>query len=143
MPGNAGTDFLDSNILIYLASADITKAKRSEDLLRRGATISVQVLNEIASVGRRKMRLTWPELRLFLASIRSLTSVVTLTSETHEIGLELAERYGFSIYDGMVVAAALLAGCTRVWSEDMQDGLIVDRVLTISNPYAVPGRAPA
>ena len=139
MPGNAGTDFLDSNILIYLASADFTKATRSEDLLRRGATISVQVLNEIANVGRRKMRLTWPELRLFLASIRSLTSVVTLTSETHEIGLELAERYGFSIYDGMVVAAALLAGCTRVWSEDMQDGLIVDRVLTISNPYTVPG----
>jgi predicted nucleic acid-binding protein len=141
MPGSTGLDFLDSNILVYLASCDAGKAKRSEELLHSGGTISIQVLNEIAHVGRRKMKLNWAELALFLTSIRSLTSVVPLTAETHETGLALAERYGFSVYDGMIIAAALLAGCTRLWSEDMQDGLIVDGVLTIANPYGARDRA--
>ncbi len=87
------------------------------------------------------MKLSWAQLALFLTSIRSLTSVVSLTAETHETGLALAERYGFSVYDGMIVAAALLAGCTRLWSEDMQEGLIVDRILTIANLYGARDRA--
>jgi predicted nucleic acid-binding protein len=63
--------------------------------------------------------------------------VVPVTEETHVLGLALAARHSLSLYDGMIVAAAQLAGCTVLYSEDMHDGLVIDR-LTIRNPYA-PG----
>ena len=89
MPGS----FFDTNILIYLASSDGVKADAAERLIAGGGAISVQVLNEIANVARRKMRLSWDETRAFLAPIRSLLVVQPLTLETHETGLLLAERY--------------------------------------------------
>jgi predicted nucleic acid-binding protein len=65
-----------------------------------------------------------------------LCPVEDLTLQTHDVGRALSERYGFSIYDAMIVASALLAGCTTLWSEDMQDGLVVERQLRIVNPFA-------
>ena len=50
--------------------------------------------------------------------------------------MRLAERYQFRIYDAMIVAAALAAGCDTLWSEDMQDGLMIDDRLAIRNPFA-------
>jgi predicted nucleic acid-binding protein len=58
-----------------------------------------------------------------------------MTIETHKRALSIAERYGLSIYDALIVSAALLAGCTMLYSEDMQDGQIIDRQLTIRNPF--------
>jgi predicted nucleic acid-binding protein len=86
-------------------------------------TISVQVLNEI------RMGLSWTETHAFLSMVRSLLPVQTLTVEVHETGLALAERYGPSIYDAMIAAAALHADCDTLWSEDMQGGL------RIANPF--------
>ena len=132
MPGS----FFDSNVLLYIASADQAKADRTERLVADGGTISVQVLNEIANVARRKMALSWNETRAFLSMMRALLPVHPLTTTLHEKGLDLAERYGFSIYDAMIVAAALQADCETLWSEDMQDGLIVEGRLRIADPFA-------
>ena len=132
MPGS----FLDTNVLIYLASADVRKAARAEALIAAGGTVSVQVLNEVANVARRKMGLAWADVRDFLAPIRSLVSVEPVRVETHEAGLRIAERYGLSLYDAMIVAAAALAGCDTLWSEDMQDGLVVEGGLQVRNPFA-------
>ena len=52
------------------------------------------------------------------------------------VGRALAERYGLSVYDAMIVATALIAGCTTLWSEDMQNGLLVEGQLRIMNPFA-------
>lgn len=131
MPGN----FLDSKVLLYLASDDPAKADRADRLLRAGGRISVQVLNEIANVARRKMSLSWPETRTFLALIRGLLEVQPITAGIHETGIALAERYGLSIYDAMVAAAALDADCDVLWSEDMQDGMVLDDRLRIANPF--------
>ena len=131
MPGS----FVDTNVLVYLASSDAAKADRAEALLAAGATISVQVLNELANVARRKMQLTWAETSSFLATLKDLLQVTPLTLETHESGLQLAERYQLSIYDGMIVAAALQADCETLWSEDMQHGLHVEGRLHIRNPF--------
>lgn len=131
MPG----DFVDTNALIYLASGDARKADRAEALLAAGCTISVQVLNEIANVARRKMGLSWEDTRGFLALIGTLATVQSLTPETHAEGLRVAERYRLSVYDGMIIGAALLAGCETLWSEDMQHGLVVDDRLRIRNPF--------
>ncbi len=126
--------FFDTNVLIYLASADATKADRAEALLAEGGCISVQVLNEFANVARRKLHMSWSEVRTLLTSLQALLTVRPLTVETHESGLALAERHGLSIYDAMIVAAALEADCEVLWSEDLQDGLRIGR-LSISNPF--------
>ena len=136
MPGN----FFDTNVLIYIASNDPAKAARAEELIRGGGTINVQVLNEITNVARRKMGLSWPETHAFLALIRGLLPVQAMTLDTHETGLALAERYSLSIYDAMIAAAALHADCDTLWSEDMQDGMMIEGRLRIVNPFRVaPG----
>ena len=131
MPGS----FFDTNVLVYLASGDSTKADRAEAVLHDGGAISVQVLNEIANVARRKMRMSWEETRGLLASLQGLLTVHPVTIETHELGLTLAERYNLAIYDALIAASALLADCDRLWSEDMHDGLAIDRRLRIVNPF--------
>jgi predicted nucleic acid-binding protein len=127
--------FFDTNVLLYLLSADSIKADRAENIIARGGIISVQVLNEFASVASRKHRLTYPEIREVLDTLRAVCKVEPLTVDTHERGLAIAERYGFSLYDSLIVAAALKAGCTSLYSEDLQDGQIVEDGLTIRNPF--------
>jgi predicted nucleic acid-binding protein len=134
MPGS----FFDTNVLLYVASGDPVKADRAEKLIAAGGTISVQVLNEIANVARRKMGLSWPETRAFLSMIRGLLPAQPLTIDIHETGLALAERYGLPTYDAMIAAAALHAECDTLWSEDMQDGIVLDRRLRIVDPFRAP-----
>jgi predicted nucleic acid-binding protein len=131
MPGS----FIDTNVLIYLASADHAKADRAERIAAAGGTVSVQVLNELANVSRRKMGLSWSETRAFLSTVRALLVVEPLTADGHDLGLGIAERYGLSIYDAMIAASALQADCDTLWSEDMHDGLIIENRLHISNPF--------
>jgi len=131
MPGS----FFDTNVLLYLASGDPVKADRAERLVAEGGTISVQVLNEIANVARRKMRMSWKETSGFLTMVRGLLPVVSVTVETHETGIALAERYGFSSYDAMIAASAMLSGCDTLWSEDLQHDMAVDGRLRIANPF--------
>lgn len=64
-----------------------------------------------------------------------ITRVHPITIETHHTGLALAERHGLSTYDAMIAAAALHAGCDRLWSEDMQHGMVFDEGLRIVNPF--------
>jgi predicted nucleic acid-binding protein len=127
--------FFDTNVLLYLVSEDSKKADRAEELARRGGAISVQVLNEAANVARRKMRMSWRETHEFLALLRGLLTVEPVTLETHEKGLEFAERYELSIYDASIAAAAALSGCATLWSEDLQDGMKIGAGLRVVNPF--------
>jgi predicted nucleic acid-binding protein len=127
--------FFDTNVLVYLASGDAAKADRAEATIAGGGAISVQVLNELANVARRKMRMSWVETHAFLNTLRGLLTVHPLTVETHETGLRLAERYGLSTYDSMIAASALHAGCDTLWSEDLQPGMALDEGLRIVNPF--------
>jgi predicted nucleic acid-binding protein len=130
--------FFDTNVLVYLASGDAAKADRAEAVIAQGGTISVQVLNELANVARRKMKMSWSDTHALLDTLRGLLTVHPLTVEIHDTGLSLAERYGFSIYDAMIVASALDAGCDTLWSEDMQHGMVLAEGLRITNPFARP-----
>ena len=133
MPAN----FFDSDVLVYIASGDGGRADRAEAAIAAGGAISVQVLNEITNVARRKMHMSWADTHAFLNLMRSLLTVHTLTVEIHETGLRLAERYGFSTDDAMIAAAALHAGCDTLWSEDMQHGMALDEGLRIVNPFRI------
>lgn len=138
-------DFLDSNIFIYLF--DETDERRREiarRLIRDGiesgdACISFQVVQESLSVltGKLKKRATPDEARRFLSGVLVPLWRVMPSPALYARGLELQERYAFSFYDALIVAAAIEGGCTRLWSEDMQNGMKVDR-LTIRNPFAEP-----
>lgn len=131
-------EFFDTNVVLYLLSADPGKADRAEELLAGGGTISVQVLNEFVAVAVRKLRVSWADVREVIEQVRAVCRVEPMTVETHERALHIAERYGLSIYDALIVSAALLAGCKTLYSEDMQDGQLLDRQLTIRNPFAAP-----
>ena len=132
MSGNDA--FFDTNVILYALSNDRGKATRSAELMRQGGVISVQVLNEFALVCRRKYRAEWPIIGRGLRDLRESFDVVPLTLDTHVRGIELSERYQLGVYDAMIVAAAQLAGCSTLFSEDMQDGLSIGG-LTIQNPF--------
>ena len=121
--------------MLYLLSKDAAKADRAEALLAAGGVVSVQVLNEFASVATRKLAMTIPQIREILSTIQAVCIVNPLDLETHELGLDVAERYGFSIYDGLIVAAAVLAGCAILYTEDLQQGQMLEK-LQIANPFA-------
>lgn len=128
-------EFFDTNVVLYLLD-DGPKAETAERLLGRGGIVSVQVLNEALVNCRRKAGMSWDETAEFLDAVQRLCTVTGLTVETHTLGRALAERYRLWVYDAMIVAAALLAGASVLWTEDMQDGLVVEGVLTLRNPFA-------
>lgn len=127
--------FFDTNIPLYLLSEDKLKADRAEEILGWGGVISVQVLNEFASVAKRKLKMSYPEIREILSVIRAVCEIKPLTIEIHEQGLTIAEQFGFSLYDSLIISAALQADCTIVYSEDMQHGQNINGQLLILNPF--------
>lgn len=133
---SAADAFFDTNVVLYLLSADSAKADRAEEIMAAGGRISVQVLNELAAVARRKLGMSWREVLEVTTLVRSLCQVAPVTVETHERGLQLAQRLKFAVYDSMIVASALLAGCATLYSEDLQHGQVIDGRLTIRNPFA-------
>ena len=128
--------FVDTNVLLYLLTDDAAKAERAEALLSSRIVISVQVLNEFANVARRKLGLPWPDVEQALVDIRRFANVQPLLLDTHERGVALAKRYQLSVYDAMIAAAALEAGCTTLASEDFSAGRRIEGRLTIRNPFA-------
>lgn len=127
-------NFFDTNVILYLLD-DGRKADLAARLLADGGMISVQVLNETLVNCLRKAGMTWSEAGEFLTGIRQLCEVSNLTQDTHDLGLALGARYGFAVYDAMIVAAALQSGCTTLYSEDMQHGLIIEEQMRIVNPF--------
>ena len=123
------------NILLYLASSEAAKADVAEKLISDGGHISVQVLNEFASVATRKLGMTWDEVADVLDVVREVCRIHPLTLETHDRARAVAQRNGFAFYDALIIAAALLAGCRILYSEDLQPGQKLDGQLVIRNPF--------
>ena len=131
----SGTEaFFDTNVLLYLIGPDLIKADAAQDLVSKGGTISVQVLNEFAAVAIRKYRIDWTRIRDVLATFRAAFAVLPLSVQVHENGLDLCERYKLGFYDALIVAAALQSGCKILFSEDLQHGQTIGG-LTIHNPF--------
>ncbi len=131
-----GRHFLDTNVLIYAVAKNDPRASKAEALLASGSVVSIQSLNEIVSVARRKLGMSWKQVNEFLDLICILCpDPVPISLDTHKAALAIAERYGYSIYDALVASAALESGCKTLYSEDLQDGQIINRQLTIHNPF--------
>ena len=135
MPMSDAESFFDTSVLLYLLSEDSIKADRVEELLADRGTISVQVLNEFAAVALRKLRMHLRDIREILNTVRAVCQVEAITVATHDRGLAIHERYGFSLYDSMIVSSALLVGSKILYSEGLQDGQVIDGQLRVSNPF--------
>lgn len=127
--------FFDTNVLLYLLSADEEKAAHAEQELLAGGVISVQVLNEFASVATRRLAMTIDETREALAAIRAVCRVEPVTDDTHDKAMALTARHRLSVYDATIVASALHAGCRTLVSEDLQHGQVFDGSLRVRNPF--------
>jgi predicted nucleic acid-binding protein len=130
-----GLQFVDTNVLLYLLSADTAKADRAEKLIASNTIISVQVLSEFTAIARRKLGLDWNEIDEILATIREVCRVEPLTSDTYDRARALAERYRLPWYDALIAASAMLAGCTALYSEDFQHGFAIEKNLKVVNPF--------
>lgn len=129
--------FLDSNVVLYLLSEDSAKANKAESLLLAGPIISVQVLNEVTQVCRRKLQMGWDEIAQFLELVRGFCKVVPLTESIHDKARFIAERHRLSFYDACIVAAASTAKCQTLYSEDMNPRQTLEDGLSLANPFAV------
>jgi predicted nucleic acid-binding protein len=132
---NAKKIFFDTNTLLYLLSSDIKKADWVSGNLQQSNVISIQVLNEFTSASIRKIKISNAELDEFLDLFTSTFNVRSLDVDTFETGLMVSRRYGYQHYDSMIIAAALQAGCEKLYSEDMQHRQIIDKRLQIVNPF--------
>jgi len=132
---NAKKIFFDTNTLLYLLSSDTKKADWVSKNLQQSSVISVQVLNEFTSASIRKIKISNSELDEFLDLFTSTFNVRSLDTDTFETGLMVSRRYGYHHYDSMIIAAALQAGCEKLYSEDMQHRQIIDKRLQIVNPF--------
>jgi len=130
-----GDRFIDTNVLLYLFSGEEAKSDRAERELAAGGVVSIQVLNEFGSIALRKLGFSFLEIREVLATIRAVCGVEPMTATTHDLGLQVAERYSISVYDAMIVASALLADCKILLSEDLQDRQVFEGMLEVRNPF--------
>jgi predicted nucleic acid-binding protein len=134
-PTRVAETFLDTNVLLYLLSSDGSRADIAEAAVAGGGHVSVQVLNEFVSVARRKAGLDWGEIDEVLGAVRRICRVHPLTVETHDLARKLAERYTLHIYDASIIAAATLAGCDWLYTEDLHDGQRFDGGPKVRNPF--------
>jgi predicted nucleic acid-binding protein len=131
-----GEDFLDTNILVYALVENDPRKARSRELLAAGGVISVQVLNEFVAVARRRIRMSWDEVEAALKEIQTLfPDPVALTKPMHDGAVRIAREYGFGIYDALIAASALHAKCPVLYTEDLQNGQIIDGRMRIRNPF--------
>ncbi|HZS01401.1 MAG TPA: PIN domain-containing protein [Chloroflexota bacterium] len=135
-------DFLDSNLFVYLFdNTDAVKRQVAEELVRAGidngtAIISFQVVQEVLNVVTQKLPTpaTPEQARRLLDEVLVPLWSVMPSQALYDRALDVRARYQFHFYDALIVAAALAAGCTRLYSEDLQHGQRIER-LTILNPF--------
>jgi predicted nucleic acid-binding protein len=137
----SGADFLDTNVFVYAYQVvDRTKQRIAQEFLERAIAgkfvISVQVLSEFASTLLHKaMPPATPNAVTAILDKLSPIKFVLSDNELVRRAVEARSAYGIHFYDGMIVAAAERAGCTRIWSEDFNAGQKYFGV-TVANPFA-------
>ena len=135
-----GREFLDTNVLIYADDArDPRKRKRAQELIRRlmdegRGVVSLQILQEFFSAATRKLKMSSEDARHRIVQY-SRFDVVTLNTVDLVAAIDLHRLHRVSIWDALVVRAALNGTCTTLHTEDMQDGFVVE-TLTLRNPFS-------
>ena len=134
--------YIDTNIFVYMHdNSDMRKRDISTELysffLNTGrGRISVQVISEWRNVMARKYSdMMSSEVRRRFIRYLEIWNPMPITPSVILRADELCERYNFSAYDSIHIQCALDMGCEYFLSEDMQDGLVISNMMTISDPY--------
>jgi len=127
--------FIDTNVLIYATDADSSKKRIALELLATHPVVSIQVINECANVLRKKFRLDYANLATILENYLKTVTLVPVTLATVRLAWQLGERYGYSYYDTVVLASALEHHYVTFYSEDLQDGQVLEQRLQIVDPF--------
>lgn len=136
---NGNSVFIDSNIWLYaLIESDDPKHTTAKEKVRRveAPVVSSQVVSEVCVNMLKKAGQNEAFIRELVSSFYSKYAVVSLDENVLLKASDLRNQYSLSFWDSMIVAAALEASCTVLYSEDMQNGLLVDQSLRIVNPLA-------
>ena len=129
--------FLDSNVLVYsYSNSEIQKQKIARQLIAdSNSLISTQVLQELCNIVTRKFKFSYEQAATVIRESCQNNSLHINTEDTVLQACQMAGRYGFSFFDSLIVAAALESDCAVLYSEDMQDGQIIEGKLTVKNPF--------
>jgi predicted nucleic acid-binding protein len=129
--------FLDSNILVYCYStSDMHKRGIARSLTSMdNIHISTQVLNETTNVLAKKYSIPWSDLAKLIDDFENNFTVRLVSISEIRKACGIAERYGFSFFDSLMIASALECNCDVLYSEDMQNGQIIEDKLKIVNPF--------
>jgi predicted nucleic acid-binding protein len=127
--------FLDTNVLVYTYTLDDSRNEKAAALLASGGVVSIQVLNEFVDVVRRKLRFNWDTTLQALDELKLLLDPpLPLTVDVHRCAMDISNRYGFRIYDSLIIGAAKLAGCKVLYTEELHDGQTIEGVL-VRDPF--------
>ncbi len=128
--------FIDSNIFLY-AFSDLDNKKRAiaSKIIAQKNIISTQVVNEVSSNLIKKLKFNNDEIYKFIESCYNRYIVENIEQKTFLNACKFRDKYHLSYYDSLIVSSAVLSGCDILYSEDMQDGLLIDERLMIINPF--------
>jgi len=127
---------LDSNILIYNHSMDHeNKRLIARDFFKENPVVSSQVISEYLNVMKRIFKMQKLELMQLCSIWLEKCYVQPVILSTIKLAQDLVSKYDFQVFDGIIVAAALEADCDILYSEDMQNGQIIEDILKIVNPF--------
>ncbi len=138
------TIFIDSNIWLYRFLADQDPNPQEDARKRKIAVeltnlktivVSTQVVNEVSAVLKRKASLSESQIYQLIEEFEQKCTVVDLTASILKKASQVRNEYYLSFWDGLIVASALAANVTILYSEDMQDSLIVQEKLNVINPF--------
>jgi predicted nucleic acid-binding protein len=127
--------FADTNIAIYAEGSDVGKPQRATAILESSPVITSQVVTETISTLTRKYGFTLTEAQEVALSLLDLCELVPVGADTIREAIRLGARYQLSHWDSLIVAAALLAGCETLYSEDLQHNQLFDERLRVINPF--------
>ncbi|MDM8536363.1 PIN domain-containing protein [Desulfobacterales bacterium HSG17] len=131
--------FLDTNILVYFVSDNFRKKNIANEVLSANEeiVISSQVINEFVAVTIRKHILSFPDAVNYANEFMDIFWFSVITRHTIKLSFDIRQRYGFSTWDSLIIASALENDCSVLFSEDMQDGQVIENKLKIVNPFKI------
>jgi len=127
---------VDTNILIY--ALDVTfpvKKQLSENLIDSLPTVSTQNISEFANVCLRKFKFDKSTTLTIINRLLKKCVLTNCTNSTYLLAEKLIDKYQFQLFDSIIVASAIEAGCETLYTEDMQHGLFIENQLRINNPF--------
>jgi predicted nucleic acid-binding protein len=129
--------FIDTNILVYCYTCDEPIKQQKALTIANGSNtfISTQVLTELSNTLKRKFKLEWHAIENVVSEVSSDFNVYINKPTSIKRACHIADKHQYSFYDSLIISAALSCNCKTLYSEDMQDGQVIENSLTIVNPF--------